>query len=152
MLERDPRLAGRKVAFLTLGGQPSVTSWFGPRASFVKAITAVLKSRVIEWIAYTIRGDIMTVAQYDPFRDVGLDPKAIGGRTIIHHRIYIKRMLSPASMQALRWKFLWLHLHYLMASETGEEHDFFSLTCTRMPTLRASAIWRKQAIAARRAQ
>ena len=34
-------------------------------------------------------------------------------------------------MQALRGKFLWLHLHYLMASETGEEHDFFSLTCTR---------------------
>jgi hypothetical protein len=151
MLARDPRLAERKVAFLTLGGQPSVTSWFGPRASFVKAISAVLQSRAIEWIAYTIRGDIMTVHDYDPFRDIGLDPKALDRRKIIHHRIFIKRMLSPESMQALRWKFLWLHLHYLMASETGEEHDFFSLTCTRVPTLKASAAWRKQAVAARRA-
>jgi hypothetical protein len=152
MLERDPRLCGRKVAFLTLGGQPSVTSWFGPRASFVKAISAVLKSRAVEWIAYTIRGDIMTVPQYDPIRDVGLDPKAIGRSKIVHHRIYIKHMLSPESMQALRWKFLWLHLHYLMASETGEEHDFFALTCTCRPTLSASADWREKALAVRRAQ
>src|SRR5204863_3799179 len=92
MLDRDPRLAGRKVAFLTLGGQPSVTSWFGPRASFVKAISAVLNSRAIDWVAYTIRGDIMTVAHYDPYRDVGLDPAKVKPNRIIHHRIYIKRM------------------------------------------------------------
>ena len=152
MLDRDPRLAGRKVAFLTFGGQPSVTSWFGPRASFVKKISAVLNSRAVEWIAYTIRGDIMTVARYDPIRDVGLDPKTVKANRIVYHRIYIKRMLSPESMRALRGKFLWLHLHYLMASETGEEHDFFSLTCSPVPTLRASAAWRERAITARRAQ
>jgi len=129
-----------------------VTSWFGPRASFVKAISAVLQSRAIEWIAYTIRGDIMTVGRYDPIRDVGLDPKTVEPDRITYHRIYIKRMLSPDSMQALRGKFLWLHLHYLMASETGEEHDFFALTCTRRPTLRASAAWRKRAVASRRVQ
>ena len=49
-----------------------------------------------------------------------------------------------------RWQFLWLHLHYLMASETGEEHDFFSITCTSEPTLRASAAWRARAVAARK--
>jgi hypothetical protein len=149
MLERDPRLAGRKVAFLTFGGQPSITSWFGPRPSFVKAISAVLRSRAIEWIAYTIRGDVMTVAEYDPFRDVGLDPKAFDRGKIIHHRIYIKRMLTPERMRALGWNFLWLHLHYLMASETGEEHDFFAITCTSEPTLSASAAWRARALAAR---
>ena len=149
MLERDPGLAGRKVAFLTFGGQPSVTSWFGPRPSFVKAISAVLKSPAIEWIAYTIRGDIMTVTEYDPFRDVGLDPTAFDRRKIIHHRIHIKRMLTPERMRALGWNFLWLHLHYLMASETGEEHDFFAITCTSEPTLRASAAWRERALAAR---
>jgi hypothetical protein len=149
MLERDPRLAGRKIAFLTFGGQPSITSWFGPRPSFVKAISAVLRSRAIEWIAYTIRGDVMTVAEYDPFRDVGLDPKAFDRGKIIHHRIYIKRMLTPERMRALGWNFLWLHLHYLMASETGEEHDFFAITCTSVPTLSASAAWRALALAAR---
>jgi hypothetical protein len=58
-------------------------------------------------------------------------------------------MLTPERMRALGWNFLWLHLHYLMASETGEEHDFFAITCTSEPTLRASAAWRARALAAR---
>jgi hypothetical protein len=149
MLERDPGLAGRKIAFFTFGGQPSVTSWFGPRQTFVRGISAVLRSPAVEWIAYTIRGDIMTVADYDPFRDVGLDPKVLDRRKIIHHRINLKRMLTPEHMKALGWNFLWLHLHYLMASETGEEHDFFALTCTGDPTLAAAAVWRARALAAR---
>jgi hypothetical protein len=149
MIERDPRLGGRRVAFLTLGGQPSITSWFGPRRSFVEAISAVLRSDAVTWIAYTIRGDIMTVAEYDPFRDLGLDRTAFPRGGIVHHRIHIKRMLTPERVRALGWNFLWLHLHYLMASETGEEHDFFALTCGSSPTLHAAAAWRARALAAR---
>ena len=149
MLERDPDLAGRRVALLTFGVQPSITSWFGPRKNFVQALTSVLKSPAIEWLAYSMRGDIMTVAEYDPFRDVGLDRKEFDQQKIIHHRIHLKRMLTPSSMQAVRRDFLWLHLHYLRTSETGDEHDFFAIACTSLPTLAAAKVWRERALAAR---
>lgn len=149
MLERDPQLVGRKIAFLTFGVQPSITSWFGPRENFVRALSAVLSSPAVDWLAYSMRGDIMTVTQYDPLRDVGLDPKAFDQRKIIHHRIHLKRMLSPESMRAVRFDFLWLHLHYLRTSETGDEHDFFAIACTSVPTLRAAKAWRERALAAR---
>jgi hypothetical protein len=151
MLQRDPKLAGRQVPFLTLGAQPSVTSWFGPRRRFVEALTAVLASPAVRWIAYNIRGDIMSVAGYDPVRDNGLDPAVLNPERFVRHQIDLRHMLKPESMQALRWRFLWLHLHYLMATETGAEHDFYAITTSSTPALRAAAAWRRRALESRKA-
>ncbi len=149
ILQRNPTLGGRTLPFLTLGAQPSVTSWFGPRGRFLDGMKRILGGGAVQWLAYTIRGDIMTVDGYDPFREGHLDANELRGNAIIHHRIHLKHMLTPESRKALGWKFLWIHLYYLMASETGDEHDFFSLTCSSRPLLSESAAWRARALAAR---
>ena len=47
-------------------------------------------------------------------------------------------MLRPETMAALRGNYFRKHLHYMMASETGEGHDFFDIICTRTPVVEAA--------------
>jgi hypothetical protein len=148
VLARDPALAGRTLPFLSFGSQPAITSWFGPRQRFVEGMRAVFSTRAVPWHAYAIRGDFMSVVGYDPFREGFLDRRLHDTRTITHHTIRLKRMITPETRRSLGWKFLVIHLYYLMAGETGEEHDFFAILCGPRPVLVEAEAWRRRALAA----
>ncbi|MBN9010403.1 MAG: hypothetical protein J0H63_09820 [Rhizobiales bacterium] len=150
VLARDPALAGCKLAFLTFGSQPAITSWFGPRKRFVEGMRAIFSGNAVAWHAYAIRGDFMSAVGFDPFRESYLDPALHGRNPIIHHTLYLKRMITPETRKALGWKFLTIHLYYLMAGETGEEHDFFAILCGPRPVLEEAEAWRLRAEKARR--
>jgi hypothetical protein len=152
MLGRDPDLAslrggkGGGLALVTLGSQPSMTAWFGPRPGFRKALRAILASPAVDWFFYTLRGDIMAAGRYDPIADTPLDPSGLDATKPFRHHIHLKRMLGEGSSRALGWRFLPIHLQYLMASATGEEHDFVALTCASRPFRSAAATWRERAL------
>ncbi|HZP21696.1 MAG TPA: hypothetical protein VFB16_15995 [Bauldia sp.] len=157
MFERDPGLAalasaadreGRRLAFLTLGSLPSLLDSMGPNPGLRAATAKLLASPLVDWHYYTARGDIMTSDRYDPFRDLGRRPTPAEAARFISFRILLKPMLGEAEA-ALGWRFITKHLQYLMASVTGEEYDFFALTCTGTPFRTAAAAWRSRALASR---
>jgi hypothetical protein len=113
---------------------------------------AIFSGPAVAWRAYSIRGDFMSVLGYDAFRDGILDPDFHDARTITHHNIDLKRMVTPATRRSLGWKFLVIHLYYLRAGETGEEHDFFAILCGPRPVLAAADAWRARARAVRDAE
>jgi hypothetical protein len=142
MLERDPdflRSRRKRVPFITFGVAPSAAGWFGPSERFLKALKAILASPAVVWVSYAIRKDMMAAPGYNPVRDFKLDPALYGVKKIIHRRIDLRQMLHPQSLAALRGNYFRKHLHYMMASETGEGHDFFSIICGPRPVLRASS-------------
>ena len=149
VLARDPTLAGRTLPFLSFGSQPAITSWFGPRRRFVEGMRAIFSGVAVRWHAYAIRGDFMSAVGFDPYREGYLDPALRAVNPIIHHTLYLKRMITPATRKALGWKFLTIHLYYLMAGETGEEHDFFAILCGPRPVDDAAEEWRERAEKAR---
>jgi len=151
VLARDPRLAGRILPFLTFGSQPAITSWFGPRQRFVDGMRAIFAGGAVRWHAYAIRGDFMSAVGYDPHRESYLDPALRGRNPIVHHTLYLKRMITPETRKVLGWKFLQIHLYYLMAGETGEEHDFFAILCGPRPVEEEAEEWRFRAHEALRA-
>jgi hypothetical protein len=152
LLARDPTLGGRTLPFLSFGSQPAITSWFGPRPRFVEGMRAIFSGNAVPWRAYAIRGDFMSALGYDPFREGFLDRNVHDPRTVTHHNIDLKRMVTPATRRSLGWKFLVIHLYYLRAGETGEEHDFFALLCGPRPVIEEAEAWRARARAARDAK
>jgi hypothetical protein len=151
VLARDPTLGGHTLPVLSFGSQPSITSWFGPRPRFVEGMRAIFSGRAVPWRAYAIRGDFMSALGYDAFREGFLDPEVHDPRTVTHHTIDLKRMVTPATRRSLGWKFLVIHLYYLRAGETGEEHDFFAILCGPRPVLAEAEAWQARAHAAREA-
>ena len=155
MLERDPGLAslrggkGGGLAFVTLGTQPSMTAWFGPRPGFQRALRAILASPAVAWFFYTLRGDIMASDRYDPVADTPLDPAGLDPDKLVRYRINLKRMLGEEASRALGWRFLPIHLQYLMASPTGDEYDFLALTSAGRPFRLAANAWRQRALESR---
>ena len=106
---------------------------------------AIFSGRAVHWHAYAIRGDFMSAVGYDPHREGYLEPALRAGNPITHHTLHLKRMVTPATRKALGWKFLDIHLYYLNAGETGEEHDFFALLCGPRPVEEEAAAWHGQA-------
>jgi hypothetical protein len=94
----------------------------------------------------------MSALGYDPFREGFLNRNIHDPRTVTHHNIDLKRMVTPATRRSLGWKFLVIHLYYLRAGETGEEHDFFALLCGPRPVIEEAEAWRARARAARDAK
>ena len=59
---------------------------------------------------------------------------------ILYREIDIRDMLTPETLKKLRGNLFRKHLLYMMASETGEEHDFFALICSPRPVLAAADV------------
>jgi hypothetical protein len=140
MLARDPdfKQVGRRLSLVTFGVAPPAWGWFGPTERFKKAIERVLMSPAVDWVNFVIRRDAMALANFNPVRDFGLDSELYDWKKIRERRIDLKRMLRPETVKALRGSIFRKHIHYMMASETGEEHDFFDVICSRKPVVKAA--------------
>ncbi len=140
MLERDPDFAssGRHLTFVTFGVAPSVPGWFGPTERYLASLRQALSSRALTWVNYHIRKDPMSAKAFDPVRDFDLDPTGFRDPMMDYREIDLRVMLKPETLKGLRGNLFRKHLHYMMASETGEGHDFFDLICSPRPVLVAA--------------
>ena len=148
MLEHDPDFAmsNRHLAFVTFGVAPSVPGWFGPTDRYLASLRHALSSRALTWVNYHIRKDPMSAKAFDPVRDFDLDPTGFREPMMEYREVDLRLMLKPETLKGLRGNLFRKHLHYMMASETGDGHDFFDLICGARPVLTAAGVGRPTAL------
>jgi len=117
---------GPAVSLLTLGQVVPMAS-FLPEARRLRADLALMAGQDrIAWVDVTAPGDGCAFALCDPVAVSGVAPP--GQRWPLVLSAAFTQTLSPARLQALRWRFFRLHFQYLCAFDRPGAYDYFAIT------------------------
>ena len=137
----EPSLAGHvpRLSFLTVGATiPKLT--LHPAGVRLRACARrVAALPAVDWVEYQSRDDAISFYKFHPVAARKLVDDDRSTKPLIR-RVQIHEMLTPASFQRYRFRFMRMHYQFVMANERRAPYDFFMLVCgpiSLLPTAHA---------------
>ena len=131
ILARDPDFArrGPAISLLTLGGSIPMLGWLPGTEWFKEVVSSIVKEEAVCWVDFTAAQDGATFALQDP---VGLLGLASNGEKpkVLSTKIF--DLVMPENFRKKRHNWLYVHFHYMMASERPAGYDYFAITAGPM--------------------
>ena len=133
-LKLDPDLGrhGRRVVFLTLGGNMPIVGFHKGAREFRANLQRLATEPSIDWIDCQSRKDVMNFYPFDPIAGHGIDVgREKRNPTIVPVRF--REIIRSEHYNRFRWKFFRVHFQFVMANERPHAYDFFMIVCGPVP-------------------
>ncbi len=126
----EPALAGHvpRLSLLTVGATIPKLTLHPAGERFRACARRVAAMPAVDWVEYQARDDAISFYKFHP----------VSGRRLLDddgttkplvRRVQIHEMLTPASFQRNRFRFMRMHYQFVMANERRAPYDFFMLVC-----------------------
>lgn len=124
-LDAQPRGAGRKLVFLSVGSSILKIGLHRAARRFRAAIERVSASPNVLWVDYRARSDVMNFYGAELLPHLGL-PSA---ESPLVRNVSIRRMIAPERYPRIRRNWYKMHCQFVRGNDRRAPYDYFMATC-----------------------